>query len=258
MDFAFDLWSYDDVKANATLILERRRRGHHALRRVLARGQDPGFSLLDRRGLPAVDPVWLGGMAGRTSGVSVCQLCHLCHLCQLCQLRRSKPPFSLATPTNRARRALGVVHRWRSWSPRCRPGRRSRRRGNPFARTAGEPGSGGRPTGSLLDTPLPAPASREHRVTRSPYPLPRASAATPMESSRDIDRHEAPARVLGPEQAVPGRAESLSIHEGDDRRIAGASPAVEIATDVGDGESSLSSQRTHPVIHGRRFPAHVP
>jgi len=23
MDFAFDLWSYDDVKANATLILER-------------------------------------------------------------------------------------------------------------------------------------------------------------------------------------------------------------------------------------------
>jgi hypothetical protein len=23
MDFAFDLWSYDDVKANATMILER-------------------------------------------------------------------------------------------------------------------------------------------------------------------------------------------------------------------------------------------
>jgi hypothetical protein len=37
MDFAFDLWSYDDVKVNATLILDR------------------NSSLLDRRGLPAVD-----------------------------------------------------------------------------------------------------------------------------------------------------------------------------------------------------------
>ena len=47
MKFAFDLWSYDDVRANAEAILERRQGGDDAVRRSLAGGLGGSVRALD-------------------------------------------------------------------------------------------------------------------------------------------------------------------------------------------------------------------
>ena len=54
MEFAFDLWSRDDVQAHAAEILDAAQQGHHALRRRLARRPGRGVQALDRIRLPAV------------------------------------------------------------------------------------------------------------------------------------------------------------------------------------------------------------
>ena len=54
MSFAFDLWSYEDVKENAEGILERSRGGRHALRRRLVRRTGHDVPLLDAVGNGAV------------------------------------------------------------------------------------------------------------------------------------------------------------------------------------------------------------
>jgi len=54
MTFAFDLWSYADVKANAAGIGERLRNGHHALRRRLAAGENRRLQPVGRVRVPAL------------------------------------------------------------------------------------------------------------------------------------------------------------------------------------------------------------
>ena len=49
MEWAFDLWSYNDVAGNSDAILERLRKGHDAVRRRLARRPDRDLSRLGRR-----------------------------------------------------------------------------------------------------------------------------------------------------------------------------------------------------------------
>ena len=64
MEFAFDLWSRDDVQAHAADILEQLKQGHHALRQRLAAREGPSVPALDRVRLPAVSEGWTRAIPG--------------------------------------------------------------------------------------------------------------------------------------------------------------------------------------------------